>query len=131
MTRFLKFLKTSKIRRFFPYEWFYCPQKINNSEFLPYDACFIKLRKMNPLEKDHLDYQKLFSCGRKTEEALSKTKFPNHRPQEKKTTIFCLIYGIIRICAHIKTFYAGKTTKTLSQLWKQCKKAGFLSQERN
>ena len=37
----------------------------------------------------------------------------------------------MRLCAHLKTFYAATTTKTLSQHSKQCKKAGFLSQERN
>ena len=59
---FLKAYKTSETRGFFPYEWFDCPQKINNSELLPYDAFFSKLRKVNPLEKDHSDYQKLLSC---------------------------------------------------------------------
>ena len=27
----------------------------------------------------------------------------------------------MRICAHLKTFYAGTTTKTLSQHWRRCK----------
>ena len=71
---FLKAYKTSETNGFFPYEWFDCPQSINNSELLPYDAFFSKLRNMNPLEKDYSDYQKLLSCGLKTEEALSKMK---------------------------------------------------------
>ena len=37
----------------------------------------------------------------------------------------------MRIYAHLKTFYAGTTTNALSQHLKQCKKAGFLSQEWN
>ena len=31
----------------------------------------------------------------------------------------------MRICAHLKTFYAGTTTKTLSPHWKQCKVLAF------
>ena len=56
---FLKAYKTSETKGFFPYEWFDCPQKINNSELPPYNAFFSKLRNMNPLEKDYSDYQTL------------------------------------------------------------------------
>ena len=69
---FLKAYKTAETKGFLRYEWFYCSQKMNNSELPPYDAFFSKLRKLNPLEKVYSDYQKLFSCGLKTEEALSK-----------------------------------------------------------
>ena len=71
---FLKAYKTAETKGFFPYEWFDCPQKMNNSELPPYDAIFSKLRNVNPLEKDYSDYQKLLSSGLKTEEALSKMK---------------------------------------------------------
>ena len=64
---FLKSYKTSETEGFFPYEWFDCPQKMNNSELPPYNAFFSKLRNVSPLEKDYSDYQKLFSCGLKTE----------------------------------------------------------------
>ena len=64
---FPKAYKTSETKGFFPYEWFDCPQKMNNSELLPYDAFFSKLRNMNTLEKDYSEYQKLLSCGLKTE----------------------------------------------------------------
>ena len=122
LNSFLKAHKTAKTKGFFPYDWFDCPQKMNNSELPPYDAFFSKFRNVNLLEKDFSDYQKLLSCGLKTEEALFKMNlFPNHRLQEKKTTNICLINGIMRICAHLKAFYAGTTTKTLSQHSKQCK----------
>ena len=71
---FLKASKTAEIKGFFPFEWFDCPQKMNNIELPPYDAFFSKLRNLNPLEKDYSDYQKLLSCGLKTEEELSKIK---------------------------------------------------------
>ena len=70
---FLKAYETSETKGFFPYEWFGCPQKMNNSELPPYDAFFSKLRNVNPLEKDHSDYQKLLSCGLKTEEGFMKS----------------------------------------------------------
>ena len=47
---------------------------MSNSELPPYEAFFSKLRNVNPLEKDYLDYQELFSCTLKTEEAFSKKK---------------------------------------------------------
>ena len=34
---FLKTYKTAETKGFFPYEWFDCPQKTNNSELPPYD----------------------------------------------------------------------------------------------
>ena len=48
---FLKVYKTAETKGFFPYEWFDCPQKMNNSELPPYDACFSKLRNVKPLKK--------------------------------------------------------------------------------
>ena len=71
---FLKAYKTAETKGFFPYEWFDCPQKMNNSELPPYDPFFSKLRNVNALEKDYSYYQKLLSSGLKTEEALSKMK---------------------------------------------------------
>ena len=76
----LKAYKTAETKGFFPYEWFDCPQKMNNSELPPYDAFFSKLRNVNPLEKDYSDYQNLLSSGLKTEEALSKTKLSKTPP---------------------------------------------------
>ena len=60
---FPKANKTSETKGFFPYEWFDCPQKMNNSELPPYDAFFSKLRNMNPLKKDYSDYQTLLGSG--------------------------------------------------------------------
>ena len=98
---------------------------MNNSELRPYDAFFSKLRNVNPLEKDYSDYQNLLSSGLKTEEALSKMKLSKPPFSGEETTTICLIYGIMRICAHLKSFYAGTTTNTLFQHSKQCKKCLF------
>ena len=77
---FLKAYKTSETKRFSPYEWFDCPQKMNNRELPPYDASFSKPRNVNPLEKHYSDYQKLLSSEIKTEEALSKMNFSKPPP---------------------------------------------------
>ena len=81
---FLKGYKTAETKGFFPYEWFDCPQKINNSELPPYDSFFIKLRNVNPLGKDYSRYQKLLRCGLRTEEALSKLKLSKPPPSDEK-----------------------------------------------
>ena len=82
---FLKAYKTAETKGFFPYEWFNCPQKMNNSELPPYNAFFSKLRNVNPLEKDYSDYQKILSCALKTEEALSKIKFSKPPPSGEES----------------------------------------------
>ena len=79
-TSFLKAYKTAETKGFFPYEWFDCSQKLNNSELPPYEAFFSKLRNMNPLEKNYSDYQKILSSGLKTAEALSKMKLSKPPP---------------------------------------------------
>ena len=96
---FLKAYKTAETKGFFPYEWFDCPQKMNNSELPPYDAFFSKLRNVNPLEKDYSDYQKLLSCGLKTEEPLSKMKFSKPPPSGENNYQYLLdIWNHANMC---------------------------------
>ena len=80
---FLKACETAGTKNFFPYERFDCPQKMNNSELPPYDAFFSKLRNVNTLEKDYSDYQKLFRCELKTEEALSEMRLSKPPPSRE------------------------------------------------
>ena len=61
-----------------------------NSELLPYDAFFSKLRNVNPLEKDCSDYQKLLSCGLNTEEPLSKMKLSKPPPSGEENYQYLL-----------------------------------------
>ena len=57
---FLKAYKTAEIKGFFPYEWFDCPQKLNNGELPPYDAFFSKLRNVLAFyHKKRIDMLKL------------------------------------------------------------------------
>ena len=58
---FLKAYKTKVTKGFFPYEWFDCPEKMNNKGLPPYDSFFSNLRKSNPLEKVYNDFQNLFN----------------------------------------------------------------------
>ena len=96
---FLKAYKTSETKNFFPYEWFDCPQKMNNSELPPYDAFFSKLRNMNPLEKDYSDYQNLLSSGLKTEEALSKMKLSKPPPSGEENYQYLLdLWNLENMC---------------------------------
>ena len=44
----LKAYKTSETKGFFPYDWFDCPQKMNNCELTPYDAFFQQTSKREP-----------------------------------------------------------------------------------
>ena len=87
---FLKASKTAENKSFFPYEWFNCPQKMNNSELPPYDAFFSKLRIVNPVGKDYSDYQNLLSSGLKTEKALSKMKLSKPPPSVEENYQYLL-----------------------------------------
>ena len=119
---FLKAYKTAETKGFFPYEWFDCPQKMNNSELPPHDAFLSKLRNVKPLEKDCSDYQKLLSSGLKTEEALSKMKLSKPPPSGEENYQYLLdVWNPGNMCT-LRTFYACTTTKTLSQHSKQCNK---------
>ena len=53
---FLKAYKTKETKGFFPYEWFDCPEKINNKQLPPYDSFFSNLRNSNSFEKDYDDF---------------------------------------------------------------------------
>ena len=48
---FLKAYKTKETKGFFPYEWFDCPEKMNNKQLPLDDSFFSILRNSNPLKK--------------------------------------------------------------------------------
>ena len=129
---FLKAYKTAETKGFFPYEWFDCPQKMNNSELPPYDAFFSKLRNVNPLEKDYSDYQNLLSNGLKTEEALSKMKLSKPPPSGEENCQYLLdIWNHGNMCT-FKDFLRGYNKEdVVPTLEAMQKNACFLSQERN
>ena len=122
---FLKAYKTSKTEGFFPYECFDCPQETNDREVPHYGAFFNTLRNVNFLERHFSDYQKMHSFRLMTEEALSKMKFSKPPPSGEET--YQYLFGIrnYEIMCTFEVYYAGTTTKTLSQHSKQCKKRLF------
>ena len=77
---FLKAYKTSETKRFFPYEWFDHPDKMQNTELPPYDAFYTKLRSCNPLRADYTDYVNLLKSGFTTEQAVVKLKLSKPPP---------------------------------------------------
>ena len=76
----LKAWKTKETKGFFPYEWFDCPDKMNNKELPPYDSFFSTLRNSSPLEKDHNDFQNLVNSGLTTEQAVVKLRMDGIPP---------------------------------------------------
>ena len=77
---FLKAYKTKETKGFFPYEWFDCPEKMNNKELPPYDSFFSILRNSNPLEKDYNYFQNLVNSGLTTEQAVAKLRMDRIPP---------------------------------------------------
>ena len=79
---FLKAYKTKETKGFFPYEWFDCPEKMNNKELPPYESFFRILRNNNPLEKDYNDFQNLVNSGLTTEQAVAKLRMDRIPPTD-------------------------------------------------
>ena len=67
---FLKDYKTKETKGFFPYEWFDCPEKMNDDDLSPYESFFSVLRNSNPLEKDYNDFQNRVNSSLTTEQAV-------------------------------------------------------------
>ena len=76
---FLKLYKTKETKGFFAYEWFDCPEKMNNEELPPSYSFFSILRNRNPLEKKNCDFQNLVNSGLTTEQAVAKLRM-NRKP---------------------------------------------------
>ena len=77
---FLKAYKSSETKRFFPYEWFGYPDKMNNAELPSYDVFYSKLRSCNPLGAEYTDYVNLLKSGLTTEQTLVKLKLTKPPP---------------------------------------------------
>ena len=77
---FLKAYKTSETKGFFPYECFDHPNKMHNTELLPYDAFYGKLRSCNPLKAKYTEYVNLLKSGLTTEKAVVKWKLSKATP---------------------------------------------------
>ena len=67
---FLKAYKCSERERFFPYEWFDHPDKMQNTDFPPSDPFYVELRSYNTLEIEYNDFFDLLKKGWTTEQAF-------------------------------------------------------------
>ena len=85
---FLKAYKTKETKGFFPYEWFVCPEKMNNKELTPHDSFFSILRNSNLLEKDYNDFQNLVNSGLSTEQAVAKLRMDRIPPTSAENYSF-------------------------------------------
>ena len=74
MDSILKEYKTSETKGFFPYEWLDHTDKMQNTEFPPYEAFYSKLCSCNPLEAEYTDFVNLLKTGLTTEQAVVKLK---------------------------------------------------------
>ena len=77
---FLKTYKTKETKGFFPYEWFDCPEKMNNKELPSHVSLFRILRNSNPLEKDYNDFQNIVNSGLTAEQAITKLQMDRIPP---------------------------------------------------
>ena len=77
---FLKTYKTKETKRFFPYEWLDCREKMNNKELPPYDSFFGILRNSSPLEKCYNEFQNIVNSSLTTEQAVVKLRMDRILP---------------------------------------------------
>ena len=77
---FLKAYKTWETKRFFPYEWFDHPDKMQKTELPPCDAFYSKLCSCNPLEAEYTDYVNRLKSGLTTEQVVVKLKLSKPPP---------------------------------------------------
>ena len=81
---FLKAYKTKETESCFHYEWFDCPEKLNNEELPPYYSFFSILRNSNPPENDYNNFQNLVNNGLTTEQAVGKLRMDRIPPTGTK-----------------------------------------------
>ena len=122
LTPFLKFIKHQKLIAFFPMNGSTVRKRWTTVNFPLTRNFSANFGTGTPWKRTIQIIKNYLAADWRLKEHYLKWSFPNLRLQEKKTTNICLLYGIMRICAHLKTFYAGTTTNTLSQHSKQIKK---------
>ena len=77
---FLKAQKASKTNRFFPYDWFDNPDKLDFPHLPSYKAFFSKFRNNSLQDKNFFDYEELRKSGLDEEEAMKKLQIKNVLP---------------------------------------------------
>ena len=60
---FLKAYQSQETKAYFPYKWFDSFTKLDCNHLPPYDSFFSKLKNLNPLEKDFIQFKKMMESG--------------------------------------------------------------------
>ena len=66
---FLKAYELEQTKGYFPYEWFGSSTKLDCNHLPAYDS-FSKLKKLNPLEKDFSQFNKMMESGKEKLDVL-------------------------------------------------------------
>ena len=106
--------KTTETKGFFPYEWFDCPEKMNNKELPPYDSFFSILRNNNPLEKDYNDFQNLVNSGLTTEQTVSKLRMDGIPPTGAEN------------CSYLHSVWVSEGMKSFKDFLMWCNNKDFV-----
>ena len=75
---FLKAYKSSETKRFFPYEWFDHPTRMEKTEFSLYDAVYSKFRSPNPFGAEYMEYVNFLKSGLTTDHAVNEWNYQSH-----------------------------------------------------
>ena len=111
---FLKAYKSSETNSVFRYQRIDDTEKLNNTQLLPFETSFRKLRNNNPAAKEYSNFQSLKDGGLTSEEASSKLKLnkPPGAGQENYQYLTS-VSGSKKTCVPSKTFCVDITTRTL------------------
>ena len=74
LDKFLKAYGSEEQKGFFPYEWFNSPEKLNETKLPSIDDFYSKLKCINVLEVDFLEFRRLQDQGYGCEASLKKMK---------------------------------------------------------
>ena len=128
---FLKAYKTSETKRFFPYECFDHPDKVQIPELPPYDAFYSKLRSCNPLETEYTDYVNLLESGLSTEQSVIKLKLSKPHPTGIENYHYLQQIWKQEQMSSFKDFLRWYNKKALlCEIWRQCKTDCLLARQR-
>ena len=119
---FLKAHKTKETKRSFPYEWFNCPEKLNNKKFPPYDSFCSILRKSNTPEKDYNCSKNLVNSVLTTEQAVAKLRMDRILPTGAENYSYLQSVGRIKNMQFFSDFLKSYNNKDVVATLKAMKK---------
>ena len=119
---FPKAYTTKETKSFSPYEWFGCPEKMNNKELPPYDSFFSILRNNNPLKNDYNDFQNHVNSSLTAEQAVAKLRMDRIPPTGAENLSYSQSVWENKNMQFFADFSSGIRIKVLFRHWRQCGK---------